>query len=68
MTEDRHDAEATATRKGRRGPVVAGPDARQAEKPAGSTNSAGEPPEKASDEAPPVTPTHPRGKNATPAP
>ena len=67
MTEDRHDADATAIRKGRRGPVVAGPDAREAEKPAGSPNSAGEPPEKASDEAPPVTPTHIRGKNATPA-
>jgi hypothetical protein len=39
MTDERHDAEATATRKGRSGPIVAGPDAREAERPAESAKT-----------------------------
>ncbi len=47
MTDDRHDTEATTARKGKRGPIVAGPEARAAAKPAKGAKSAEEPPVKA---------------------
>jgi hypothetical protein len=66
MTDERRDAEATKTRK--RGPIVAGPEAREAEKPARSATPAGESPRKAQQEAETVAPTREKGKNPTPGP
>jgi hypothetical protein len=68
MTDDRHDAEAATTRKGRRGPIVEGPEAREAARPARSAKSAGEPPAKTSQGAKTVAPTPARVKNPTPGP
>jgi len=69
MTDDRHDTEATTTRKDGRGPIVAGPDAREAEKPVKSGDApAGKPAGKAPQQAKPVTPTHAGGKDPTPGP
>ena len=65
MTEDRHETEAAATRKDKRGPIVAGPDAREVEKPARSDKSAAELPGKSSQEATTVTPAREKDKRPT---
>lgn len=64
MTDDRHDTAATTTRKDRRGPIVAGSEAHEAEKPVRNADaSADKPAGKAPRKAKLVAPTPAQGKD-----